>query len=313
MSDLVILLPALSRLATAPAAASERLATWWARGDRASAAPAGRDAALRELFRFPGTSVPVAALTRQADAQDAAGALWLRADPAHARADMTTARLLATGELGLTAEECASLLQPLKPLFGDAGFPIDAPVPQRWYLRCPSGTPLPHFAAPDAVLGDDLGLHLPAGQEGRRWRVLFNEAQVLLHQHPLNAARQRRGLPSVNALWFWGAGSLPDWVKTSLRGVLSEDAAVCALALRAGAAASHLNDSAAAECAGDALVDLAGVRDPALLERWLEYADRALRQRRHASLRLLLQSGERLRYVPAHRWRLWRRPRPLPA
>ena len=40
-------------------------------------------------------------------------------------------------------------------------------------------------------------------------RMLLNEVQVLLHQHPLNAARQTRGLPPVNSVWFWGAGRLP--------------------------------------------------------------------------------------------------------
>ena len=47
---------------------------------------------------------PVAAVTRQRDAGDAAQAAWLRADPAYIRPDINGARLLAHGEaLALTA------------------------------------------------------------------------------------------------------------------------------------------------------------------------------------------------------------------
>ncbi|HOZ06361.1 MAG TPA: phosphoglycerate mutase, partial [Arenimonas sp.] len=41
---------------------------------------------------------PLAALTRQYDAQDAENYAWLRADPAHVRAEMGVVRLLACGD-----------------------------------------------------------------------------------------------------------------------------------------------------------------------------------------------------------------------
>src|SRR5262249_2198929 len=31
----------------------------------------------------------------------------------------------------------------------------------------------------------------------------------LLHEHPVNQAREERGLPGINSVWFWGAGILP--------------------------------------------------------------------------------------------------------
>ena len=73
---------------------------------------------------------------------------WLRADPAYVRPDINGARLLAYGDaLALTQAERDALLRPLQPLFGDAGFPIDAPTPSRWYLRLPREAKLPAFAA----------------------------------------------------------------------------------------------------------------------------------------------------------------------
>ncbi len=315
MSSLIVLLPTRQRLAAMPVLARGVLARWWHRGDRTPDVASGRDAALREHFVFSGTQIPAAALTREHDANDAQNAMWLRADPAHARADMTTARLLAVGELGLTAEECEGLLQPLKPLFGDAGFPIDAPVSQRWYLRCPPGTKLPKFSAPDDVLGDDLGEHLPAGNEGRRWRSLFNEAQIVLHHSPVNAARARRGLPAVNALWFWGPGSLPEWVKSSVVQLLSDDLVVQLLAARAKASVTALDPTGwpNKKSAGDVLLDLATLRDPTQLEAWFARIHASLSAGVFASVKLSFESGERVQVLRKQRWRFWRRVGVLPA
>jgi len=315
MSSLIVLLSTRQRLAAMPVLARGVVARWWYRGDRLPDVASGRDAALREHFVFSGMQIPAAALTRQQDANDAESALWLRADPAHARADMTTARLLAVGELGLTPEDCSALLQPLKPLFGDAGFPIDAPTPQRWYLRCPPGTKLPKFSSPDDVLGDDLGEHLPTGNEGRRWRSLFNEAQILLHQNPLNAARERRGQPAVNALWFWGAGSLPDWVKSSVTQLLSDDLVARLLATRANARVTALDAAQWPNktSAGDVALDLSTLRDLAQLEAWFARIESALSAGVFTDAKISFESGERVDVLRKQRWRFWRRVGVLPA
>ena len=218
MPTLTMLLPELARVERA-----RQLVQWLARGDRLPNARPGHDAALRECFEFIGTTLPVAALTRSLDAGDASGAQWLRADPAYAVADAVTARLMACGELGLSPEESDELARALRPLFGDAGFPLEAPRPDRWYLSCPLDARLPAFADPRDVLGDDLMRHLPRGDNERQWRSLFNEAQVILHNHPVNARRVQRGQVPANSLWFWGAGKLPDWVRTRFAQVASRD------------------------------------------------------------------------------------------
>ena len=180
-------------------------------------------------------------------------------------ADFTDApRMLAHGEsLGLSAEDAANLLPALKPLFGDSGMPLDAPHPARWYLRLPLEAQLPEFAPVDDVLGDDLFAHLPHGDAGRRWRALLSEAQVLLHNHPWNAQRVSQGKPPVNSLWFWGAGALPDFVRTGFRQVKGNDVLLQALAQAAGVDASH----AGGEGGVDALIDLRHLRNLDLLCR----------------------------------------------
>lgn len=288
MSALTLLLPARAQLKAAA------LARWLARGDRLPDAAPGRAAQLRECFEFLGASLPLAALTRSLDADDAATALWLRADPCHVRADTVAVRMLACGDLGLTSDECDELAGALRPLFGDAGFPLEATRPDRWYLRCPRTARLPRFADPESVLGDDLMQHLPRGDNERQWRHLLNEAQVILHNHPLNARRARLGQVPVNSLWFWGAGGLPDWVRTPYTRIVSKQMDVAALAKLAR---QPVADDTPARLRADevllldctdgaaAAVDGAGVVD------------------------LRFASGERYRYKAWHRWRFWRRAR----
>lgn len=275
-----------------------------ARADRHTRQPGWR-AQLERAFRTIPSGLPVAALTRQLDCGDAALHGWLRADPAHVRADMATARMLACGDLGLSAEEAEQLLKPLRPVFGDAGFPISAPLPHRWYLALPKDTRLPTFADPHEALGAPLDEYLPSGDAGRRWRYLLNEAQVILHNHPVNALRVAAGKPAVNSLWFWGAGALPDSVQTPFQQVAGEDPLLRALAMHAGSASSTTAGAMCAAATADVLVDLRDLRDAAALEQqWIAPALAAGLQ-----LELDFGDGQQLSWRAAHRWRLWRRPR----
>ncbi|WP_349810991.1 phosphoglycerate mutase [Xanthomonas dyei] len=268
------------------------------------AADAGEVAQLQRHFTLTPTQWPVAALTRQLDAGDAAGATWVRADPAYVVPDMQGARLMGYGEaLGATAEDLAVLLPILKPMFGDAGFLLDAPTPSRWYLRLSPDAKLPEFAPPDVAIGDDLFEHLPAGDSGRRWRALLTEAQVLLHQHPWNEGRVASGKPAINSLWFWGGGALPHAVTSPHRQVRSRESLLRALALAAGA-------DAQGDQRVDALVDLRHLRS---LQQFGDDAVAPLlaAMARGELDRLVLdfQDGETLTLARTQRWRFWRTPR----
>jgi hypothetical protein len=304
MGELTLLLPDRERLFAD--AGHGVLGTWLARGDHLADAVPGRDAALRECFEFTGMEIPVAALTHSLDAADTGSALWLRADPAWVVADAVTLRLLACGDMQLSTDDCMALARPLKPLFGDAGFLLEPATPARWYLRCPPGAQLPAFSSPQAALGDDIARHLPEGDAGRRWRHLLNEAQVILHNHPLNAERVRQGVAPVNSVWIWGAGTLPDWVRTTQSVVVSGDEIVHALARLAEIPiGASLADALPTAVAGARiLVDL---DKPALEGEWQEPIQNALKDRTIAKVRLTFASGERYCYRHGHRWRFWRK------
>ena len=301
MARLTVLLPELRRVA-----GSASLALWLSRGDRQADTKPGREAALRDCFEFLGALLPSAALTRSLDANDAAQALWVRADPCHVAVDAVAVRMLAWSNLGITHEESEEFARALRPLFGDAGFPLEAPMPERWYLRCPAGARLPRFADPAAVLGADLLPHLPSGDNERQWRHLLNEAQVILHNHPLNLRRAQRGQLPVNSIWFWGAGQLPEWVRTPFARVFSDDAVTLALAklARVAAAPAQAGD-VFHNAANDTLLDLTTVR-ATLEDEWLAPIATSLRDGTFADLQLRFESGQVATFKSRHRWRFWR-------
>ena len=271
----------------------------------------GSDAQLQRHFAAMPARWAPAALTRQADAADAAGSAWLRADPAHVRPDINGARLLGIGErLSLSREDVDALLPALKPVFGDSGFALDAPAPARWYLRLPREAKLPVFSAPDDALGEDLFEHQPDGPEGRRWRALLNEVQIVLHNHPWNGRRAERGLVPVNALWVWGGGVLPDAVSSEVSHAASDDDLVRALAIVAGGRAERLPpalSSASMSATGVALCDLRRARDLAAQQRdWLLPALRALADGTLTALDIDAADGMTLRLARGQRWRFWR-------
>lgn len=291
---LTLLLPECRRFAGQPLGAS---AGALARADRLADGEAGERAQLLRHFELLPRGWPMAAITRALDADDAHLHTWLRADPAHVRPDMTGARVLAVGELGLSQDEANELVAPLRPLFGDSGFPISAPVPSRWYLALPREAKLPDFSSPEAVLGDDLFAHLPDGPEGRRWRALLNEAQILLHNHPLNARRVAQGKPPVNSLCFWGSGRLPDRVGCRVAHVAAVEAGLAGLARLAGVNNDYSRD--------DLLLDLRWERDwsvvsTALLDALATHAGREVLLDFSDGARWSLRSGQK--------WRFWRRP-----
>ncbi len=271
----------------------------------AESVQAGEEARIARAFDILPRGLPVAALTRQLDADDASGCTWLRADPGFVRADMATVRLYACGDMDLSQEECEALLAPLKPLFGDEGFPISAPTPSRWYLCLPHESIVPAFDPPSAVIGDDLFAHMPEGDAGRRWRRLMNESQVILHNHEVNARRVAQGKLPVNTLWFWGASRPPDHVRCARAQVRSGDVLLRALSARAGVDFS--TDAQAATLPPGALADLRDVADATLLDaHWIAPLTARAARGELGGVTLDFGDGLILRWRPAYRWRFWR-------
>ena len=308
-ANLTLLLPPASRFAGIALPAT--LAKALGRADRATL-EAGRQAQLARQFQLLPNRWAEAALTRVVDTDEADARLsgWLRADPAYIRPDINGARLLGIGDaLGIEQADVEALLPALRPLFGDAGFTLDAPTPSRWYLRLPREAKLPEFVSPDDALGDDVFEHIPDGSEARRWRVLSSEAQVTLHNHPRNAQRIAAGKVPINSLWFWGGGLLPDSIASGFPTVFSDDVLLHGIARIGKLDAMPMKD--ATLDIDDALVDLRAVRDPrAVVESWLAPVAASVSTREAV---FDFADGQVFTLRANQRWRFWRKPLAVPA
>lgn len=268
-------------------------------------APPARLPALAQWFTTGAPAIAAGALLRQHFAGDAGDAVWMAAEPAWAFADINGVRLMACGSLSVSAEEATALAQTLAPLFAEVGMELRVATPTQWQLRAAPDVALPELAAPEQALGEDLFLHLPQGEAGKRWRILFNDVQMALHEHPVNLARKRRGETVINTVWPWGAGRLPAQVTANVAGVIGAEPLLTALAAYAGIERRPLSPDAVASMPTGWLVDLQGLAAGEFEQQWWPSVQAAMARR---PLRLVFGSGECWAWRPWHRWRFWRRP-----
>ncbi len=133
---------------------------------------------------------------------------WMSADPVHLNVHRDQLILAAPESLSIEDAEAVSLCAALNRHFADDGFHFIAPHPTRWYLR--TGKPARiHTRGLSRAVGQNVDRILPEGEERLEWHRIFNEVQMLLHDHPVNDAREQRGAPAINSLWFSAGGTLP--------------------------------------------------------------------------------------------------------
>ncbi len=250
-----------------------------------------------------------AAVARHGEADDVGLNVWLRADPCWLQPDMSSLRMMAWGDMQLTARDAEDLAAVVRPLFGDAGFEFFIAHPERWYLKLSMGSEAVRSSHPRDALGDDIERHLPQGSSGLRWRRMLNEVQMSLHQHPVNRRREAAGLPPANSLWFWGGGRVPNRVRTQWRRLWSDDLILRGLARLAGVfCAFPPNKLDDIDTLSGNAIDLHDVDPETLNANWLEPVLRRMRSGNVDEIRFRFADGEQFTLRPAHRWRFWRKP-----
>ena len=264
---------------------------------------------------------PIAPLTARSDGLEPGNAFWLRLDPAHLEVGMGGLMLRPAWELSLSREEARSLVASINDHWRAQGLEIHAPSPTRWYLSLPdtpdfTSTPL------DQVVGEYLTPHLPRGRDANRLMTLVNEAQMLMHEHPVNQERESAGRLTLNGLWLWGGGALPTTATTAttLERVASDDAEVRAMARAAGLqpvpSPASLRDLGDPTRISNALASLAPGQEDFGLEDYLAKLERdwfkpllrelAFGHIRRLRLDLLTRPSLSLSIGTAQAWRFWR-------
>jgi len=277
---------------------------------------------------FGGTAgTPAAALRLLGEGIDPGDNIWLCVDLVHLQFEQGRPSL-SSAELGITREEMAQMEAVLAPLFEEIG-EFRSGAPGCGYLKLKT-LPQLHTLPPSAAIGRSLPL--PSGPDAAQWLRLGNEAQMLLHALPLNAAREAARRATLNSLWFWGAGALPRRnANPSIRHnqVVGRQALLSGLAAWHGIAHNHTQDCAA----------LLRQRQPTLLlvnellqptqrldalawrealleieQNWLQPLQFALRKGSIGSLHLTALGDETILDLRLNRgdaFKFWRRPLPL--
>ena len=207
--------------------------TLFAKGRRRRLAASSREAWLFERFAVPKQrDWPVAPYTLLADGGTPERDFWLRADPVHLRLGRDTLTFADGAAFEVSRAEAEALVETLNRHFGDAMlfYPLQ---PARWYVRLP-GAPDMRTTPPSAVREETIEGNLPSGPDAMRFHAVMNEAQMLLHEHPVNAGREARGEPALNSIWFWGGGVIDAGRARPFSTVFADDPLARGLALAAG-------------------------------------------------------------------------------
>ncbi len=129
----------------------------------------------------------------------------LRADPVSLVAGRNDVALAARID-DLSADETGSLIATLNAHFGGDGLSFQAPRPDAWFILTDATPDV--TTTPLAVVRGAIYRWLPAGGDAARWRRWLSEMQMLLHDHPANAAREARGRVPVTGIWISDGGRL---------------------------------------------------------------------------------------------------------
>lgn len=276
--------------------------------------------------RFGVDDMAIAPLTLLADGVQPGESYWLRADPVGI--SMQRDQTILQADIALSAEEAALLCATLNAHFAADGLRFVAPHPQRWYLQLEQAPDMQTHPLPQ-VVGADIHAHLPSGADALRWHSVFNEIQMLFHEHAVNQAREQRGEPVVSAVWLWAGGKATKGLSQSAACVAGDSELATAFARAAGIPVVQSAEQMLGSFgSGDCLLVWEGLRDAlqrADIGRWrsalqqfeTEYAVPLLAALSAGLVEQItldvLSEGAARRYVltRAALWKLWRLPRPL--
>lgn len=164
---------------------------------------------------------------------------WIRADPVHLRIEQNHIMLADSLAFQISQAEAEQLIQDLNCNLSNHYFTFLPLRPNRWYIRTPRAPEIQtHMLSQVTCM--NINNFLPIGNESIIWHKIFNEIQMLLHEHPINRARESRGELMINSVWFWGGGNMPQSIQSSYAHVWSDNDLPRAFALACNTTHSKL-------------------------------------------------------------------------
>ena len=231
------------------------------------------------------------------------GARYFLLHPAHLAIARSHISLEDLRQLNLSDADGRALFDTARPYFDEIGQPLAYGDAGTWFMRGDAWSDL-QCATPDAATTQDLSVWMPEGEHARAARRLQNEVQMLWHAHPVNAAREERGLKPINSFWIWG-GSQATAAPAPCAASLHVADAPGWLAALAEPAQRHASPSSVLASPQDTIVVLGGLTEVAQAQEWGLWLQQlqALEAHWFAPLLAALKDGRlgQLRLVLSHR------------
>ena len=252
----------------------------------------------------------------------------LCADPVHLRVDMNQVVLLDSSQLELKEEESEILIKLFNDHFDSEGFQLEADTVDQWLLRLDMPQSLLTQTLRE-VRGNDINSYLPSGERAMYWQGILNEIQMLYHNTKVNRMRESSGALSINSLWFYGAGRLPEIPKNDWSSLWTQDTLAYGLSLLAGVDVQPLpagldrlliqSPRGTHLICLDCLASCSSYDDmPAWQQAmqqleidWFAPLTQALSQGVVSECTLWDCCGQGFRFRATDRWKFWRKPLPL--
>lgn len=257
---------------------------------------------------------PIAPLCWLGEGNQPETAYWLSADPVHFVLQRDSFSL--HDSVYLSQSDTQILMALLNEHFAPDGLRFYVAGAGRWYLRL-EANPEICTTLLETAMSRDISAYLPQGAGAAKWNRLLNEMQMLLHDHPVNQAREANGELPVNSVWLSGGGVLPEKLETSPKTIFSNNALPKGLGLTADCPCLALPENLEAiinQSDSDAWLVLDGVDEAET--KWFAPALTKLRTGDIGQLTLHFAVREQVLSVdirPRDLWKFWRKAKPLKA
>lgn len=130
-------------------------------------------------------------------------AVYAIASPLSAALGLTDLTALDPDSLQLTDADSRALCDSCNAHLTPEGVRFHFVDANRWLLAATQRVDV-LTERPGWLIGEPLRPNLPRGSDARLVERWMNELQMLLYTHPVNVAREDRGLQPINVVWLWG-------------------------------------------------------------------------------------------------------------
>lgn len=109
----------------------------------------------------------------------------------------------------ITTEESTQLIHALQKEFNKGPIELYPGISYRHCLVWRGGAGGGQLTPPHDISGKPIREYLPKGSNSEALLNMMERSRAILREHPVNNARQARGLRPANSCWFWGEGTKP--------------------------------------------------------------------------------------------------------